>query len=133
MDKSRYDNRSDRWRRRARGRRHWRPSRNTIWWTLIAAAIAILASLIAVKAGPPLVGCNIKGNISYNTGERIYHVPGQQYYNETRISLWKGERWFCSEQEARKAGWRKSRFENVRPGPVEPGTSVLFARLLIYI
>jgi len=80
-----------------------------IWWTLIAAAIAILASLIAVKAGPPLVGCNIKGNISYNTGERIYHVPGQQYYNETRISLWKGERWFCSEQEARKAGWRKSR------------------------
>lgn len=109
MDKSRYDNRSDRWRRRARGRRHWRPSRNTIWWTLIAAAIAILASLIAVKAGPPLVGCNIKGNISYNTGERIYHVPGQQYHNETRISLWKGERWFCSEQEARKAGWRKSR------------------------
>ncbi|WP_171903222.1 hypothetical protein [Mesorhizobium sp. SEMIA 3007] len=54
-------------------------------------------------------GCNIKGNISYNTGERIYHVPGQQYYNETRISLWKGERWFCSEQDARKAGWRKSR------------------------
>ncbi len=109
VDKSRYDNRSDRWRKRAMRRRRWRPSRNAMSWTLIAAAIAILASLIAVKAGPPLVGCSIKGNISHNTGERIYHVPGQQYYDETRISLWKGERWFCSEQEARKAGWRKSK------------------------
>jgi len=115
VDKSRYDNRSDRWRRRARGRRHWRPSRNTIWWTLIAAAIAILASLIAVKAGPPLVGCNVKGNISYSTGERIYHVPGQQYYNETRISLWKGERWFCSEQEARRLACRSQNDEEGRP------------------
>lgn len=53
--------------------------------------------------------CNIKGNISYNTGERIYHLPGQAYYEETRISTGNGERWFCSEEEARAAGWRKSR------------------------
>lgn len=53
--------------------------------------------------------CRIKGNISLNTGERIYHVPGQDHYDETRISPGKGERWFCSEQEARAAGWRKSR------------------------
>ncbi|GAA4185839.1 hypothetical protein [Shinella granuli] len=26
--------------------------------------------------------CNIKGNISYNGGQRIYHVPGQHYYVE---------------------------------------------------
>jgi len=53
--------------------------------------------------------CTIKGNISPNSGERIYHVPGQPYYGATRISLGKGERWFCSEAEARKAGWRKAR------------------------
>lgn len=54
-------------------------------------------------------GCNIKGNISQDTGERIYHVPGQRYYDATRISVRHGERWFCSEDEAREAGWRRSR------------------------
>lgn len=52
--------------------------------------------------------CNIKGNISYNGGQRIYHIPGQHYYFDTRISTGKGERWFCSEEEARAAGWRKA-------------------------
>ncbi|MCR9108658.1 thermonuclease family protein [Marivita sp. XM-24bin2] len=54
-------------------------------------------------------GCKIKGNISLNSGERIYHVPGQEHYGKTRISVSKGERWFCSEAEARAAGWRKAR------------------------
>lgn len=52
--------------------------------------------------------CAIKGNIS-RKGERIYHVPGQKYYHKTSISEGKGERWFCSEDEARAAGWRRSR------------------------
>lgn len=52
--------------------------------------------------------CNIKGNVSINSGERIFHVPGQHYYEATRISLQHGERWFCSEDEARAAGWRKA-------------------------
>ena len=51
--------------------------------------------------------CDIKGNIS-RTGERIYHMPGQKYYARTRVSTGKGERWFCSEYEARAAGWRRS-------------------------
>ncbi|RAZ92404.1 thermonuclease family protein [Mesorhizobium hawassense] len=53
-------------------------------------------------------GCNIKGNISAE-GERIYHVPGQNYYSVTIINPPKGERWFCSEAEAVAAGWRRSR------------------------
>lgn len=53
--------------------------------------------------------CRIKGNISIDTGERIYHVPGQQYYDETNVRPEFGERWFCSEAEARAAGWRKAR------------------------
>lgn len=51
--------------------------------------------------------CRIKGNIS-NSG-RIYHVPGGEYYDQTRINTSKGERWFCSEAEARAAGWRRAR------------------------
>lgn len=53
--------------------------------------------------------CNIKGNISINNGQRIYHVPGQEYYLDTVIRSDYGERWFCSEAEARAAGWRKAR------------------------
>jgi hypothetical protein len=51
--------------------------------------------------------CDIKGNISW-TGQRIFHVQGQEGYAETRINPTSGERWFCSEDEARAAGWRKA-------------------------
>jgi hypothetical protein len=53
-------------------------------------------------------GCDIKGNISFNSGDKIYHVPGQNFYNETEINPNKGERWFCTEAEARANGWRKA-------------------------
>lgn len=53
--------------------------------------------------------CNIKGNISIETGEAIYHVPGQKFYDQTIIRPEYGERWFCSEAEARQAGWRRSK------------------------
>jgi endonuclease YncB( thermonuclease family) len=51
--------------------------------------------------------CDIKGNISDNG--RIYHVPGSPSYAATRIDESRGERWFCSEEEARAAGWRAPR------------------------
>ena len=53
-------------------------------------------------------GCSIKGNISFK-GEKIFHIPGGQYYTITKITQSKGEKWFCSEQEAKVAGWRKSK------------------------
>jgi len=46
-------------------------------------------------------GCPIKGNVSKSG--RIYHVPGGQGYEKTKIDLSKGERWFCIENEARSA------------------------------
>lgn len=52
-------------------------------------------------------GCLIKGNIA-SDGERIYHVPGQQNYEETRIDTARGERWFCTETDAVAAGWRRA-------------------------
>jgi hypothetical protein len=77
---------------------------------LIVGAVAL--SLFAYDSGVvnlPLgqwADCRIKGNISENG--RIYHVPGQRYYTATRINRLRGERWFCSEAEARSAGWRRS-------------------------
>ena len=56
----------------------------------------------------PPTGCRIKGNISAS-GEKIYHVPGGKFYNNTVIEPEKGERWFCSEAEAVAAGWRRSK------------------------
>ena len=52
---------------------------------------------------------DIKGNISYTTGEKIYHVPGDRYYDSTVINEDEGERWFATEQQARRAGWRHSK------------------------
>ncbi len=51
----------------------------------------------------------IKGNISLRTGERIYHVPGGEFYDQTVIDDAKGERWFCTEEGAVAAGWRRSK------------------------
>jgi endonuclease YncB( thermonuclease family) len=62
----------------------------------------------AGPSDPQPSGCAIKGNVS-SDGKRIYHMPGQNLYDRTRISTRNGERWFCTEAEARMAGWRKSR------------------------
>jgi endonuclease YncB( thermonuclease family) len=52
--------------------------------------------------------CRIKGNTNRD-GERLYHVPGGRWYDRTKIDESDGERWFCSEAEARAAGWRRAR------------------------
>ncbi len=52
--------------------------------------------------------CSIKGNINYNTGEKIYHLLNCDYYDDTIIDERYGEKWFCSEQEAINSGWRKA-------------------------
>lgn len=48
----------------------------------------------------------IKGNIN-SEGERIYHVPGGAYYEQTVISE-PGEQMFQTAEEAETAGFRKS-------------------------
>ncbi|MBD5798658.1 hypothetical protein BHU24_23970, partial [Bacillus pseudomycoides] len=47
--------------------------------------------------------CNIKGNKN-SKGEKIYHMPGQQFYDKTNA-----EKMFCSEAEAKAAGYRASK------------------------
>ena len=53
-------------------------------------------------------GCVIKGNIN-SKGDKLYHAPGMSSYGATRIDESKGERWFCTEDEATSAGWRPPR------------------------
>lgn len=53
---------------------------------------------------PPSADCAIKGNISGNG--RIYHLPESRDYERTSIDESRGERWFCSVEEAESAGWR---------------------------
>jgi hypothetical protein len=49
-------------------------------------------------------GCAIKGNITGNG--QIYHMPWSTWYGKVKVEPAKGERWFCTEDEAQTAGWR---------------------------
>lgn len=51
-------------------------------------------------------GCAIKGNITENG--HIYHMPWSPWYGRVKVDPALGERWFCSEAEARRAGWRSA-------------------------
>ncbi len=51
-------------------------------------------------AEAPSADCTIKGNVNAK-GDRIYHLEGTRDYART-----KPENWFCSTQEAEKAGFR---------------------------
>lgn len=58
------------------------------------------------KANPK---CNIKGNIDpSNKGLKRFYVPGCVQYKTTIVELDRGESWFCSESEAKAAGYVKS-------------------------
>jgi endonuclease YncB( thermonuclease family) len=51
-------------------------------------------------------GCAIKGNVTGNG--QVYHMPWSPWYHKVKVEPARGERWFCSEAEAQKAGWRAS-------------------------
>lgn len=57
----------------------------------------------AVVRAAPTSDCRIKGNRS-RRGEWIYHLPGMPYYGGTRA-----KQMFCTQAEARAAGYRRSR------------------------
>jgi endonuclease YncB( thermonuclease family) len=56
----------------------------------------------AKRAAPE--GCPIKGQAA--GGAKVYLLPWSADYARVRVSRARGDRWFCSEQEAISAGWR---------------------------
>jgi micrococcal nuclease len=79
---------------------------NTIGATTSSAKSQSKAKESSSSSSSPS-SCEIKGNIS-SKKEKIFHAPGCGSYNQTQIDEGAGERWFCSEQEALAAGWRKA-------------------------
>jgi hypothetical protein len=87
--------------------------KDVVWivWRLLAEeppkpapAAGVSSAASATTSG----ACTIKGNIS-SAKQKIYHLEGCGSYAKTTIDESAGERWFCTEQEALAAGWRKAR------------------------
>ena len=52
--------------------------------------------------------CAIKGNVDRND-KRWYHLPEFRHYDQTEMNLDHGDRWFCTEEQAIKAGFERAR------------------------
>jgi endonuclease YncB( thermonuclease family) len=52
------------------------------------------------------IHCNVKGTVS-NDGGRLYYVPTDPEYARVTIDPAQGGEMFCSDEEARLAGWRR--------------------------
>ena len=52
--------------------------------------------------------CTIKGNIDKATYKKYYHLPGCKQYNQIIMEKDIGEQYFCTEDEATRAGFLKS-------------------------
>lgn len=49
--------------------------------------------------------CVIKSNIDKATGTRLYHLPKCRHYSQIVLDADRGEKFFCSENEAKAAGF----------------------------
>ncbi len=86
--------------------------------TIIGVVIMPIVGLSSIEFSPrsypsPIAfitkpGCTIKGNISIETGNKVYHLPCLEDYESTVIDLSKGEKWFCTEPEAISNDWSKA-------------------------
>jgi hypothetical protein len=75
----------------------------------VSVPVAAQAKLLAPasSAVSPSPECIIKGNVN-RQGEHIYHMPGQAAYAVINMEDPR-KRWFCSEDDARAAGWRPAK------------------------
>lgn len=100
-------------------------SRNDNLWATVAVLLALAGFVLwesqtGPRTTPPPVtiwppdaitsqpDCLVKGNISHNSGDKLYHIPGMEDYENTVIDPARGEKWFCDEAEAIAQGWRKA-------------------------
>ena len=67
--------------------------------------IGIYSSVCTQMTNKDQPNCQIKGN---NLVEKIYFLPGCRTYDTVFVQLYKGDKWFCTESEAIKEGFRKA-------------------------
>ncbi len=63
---------------------------------------------LCTQTSPPSPRCMIKANVTTNNAP-TYHLLDCNSYKTTDIQLHHGDRWFCTEAQARKAGFRKAK------------------------
>lgn len=63
------------------------------------------------ETNPKNPNCVIKGNVPQNQTQkyRYYFLPGCTNYSNTKVQLYVGDQWFCTEQEAKLVGFEKSK------------------------
>lgn len=57
---------------------------------------------------PPNATCTIKGNVDTTTDRKVYFLSFCQHYPAVIVHKFEGDDWFCTESEAKKAGFTKS-------------------------
>lgn len=76
--------------------------------------LGVFSDLCTQTVNPQHSDCRIKGNIKLNTAasqnavEKTYYFPGCNSYDIVVVQLHKGDAWFCTEAEARQAGFIKA-------------------------
>lgn len=65
--------------------------------------------------------CVIKANNAIGNKNKQYRFPGCGQYTNTSVQLYMGDEWFCTETEAKKAGYTKGSdcFGKIWPQPVK--------------
>lgn len=73
----------------------------TVALTPVVTATAAITATPAIDPTP----CNIKGTAA----SHLFHMPGTLTYKRTQVIAARGDRWFCSEQEAISAGFTRAK------------------------
>lgn len=69
------------------------------------ACISKTSPVLSTSGSP----CTVKGNIDDNTQKKFYYLPACKNYSQVIIDLSTEDQWLCSEAEAIKAGFTKSK------------------------
>lgn len=68
----------------------------------------VFGKLCTLETNSDKPSCVIKANVTSNNVP-TYHIPGCKSYGATSVQLHHGDRWFCTEAEAQKAGFRRAK------------------------
>ncbi len=80
-----------------------------------SAKLGVFSKLCTQAVNYAHPDCPIKGNVKLNSAVSLnavgmtYYFPGCDFYDSVYVQLHKGDQWFCTEAEARKAGFTKAK------------------------